>query len=380
MDEWQHTSLLQVVAEVPDPRKARGKRLEWRVIVGVLLAALVSQQRSVAAMAQWSQEHAEALRAAFQPQRGRLPSEATLRRALRRVDCAALEAQLATLKVGATSPPATPAPASLDGLAVDGKYVRGTGCHGRSTLLVSLVQQRTARVLNQVAVPDKAHESRAVPLVLGDRDLSGTIITVDAGLTHPALARHILAHDGHYLMVVKGNQRQLQEEVAGFFETPPLPCERPWQVHETVGKGHGRIETRRLTCTDELDDYVRWPGVRQVLRRDCERVVVKTGQVTRTVTYGLTSAGPEVASAEQLAGVWRGHWTIENPVHYVRDVTFGEDAFQLHSPSAAQALAALRNGILAVLRHIGWTNIAAALRHYNASLRDTLDFIGLPRL
>ncbi len=199
-------------------------------------------------------------------------------------------------------------------------------------------------------------------------------------LTQPQLAQHILAQHGHYLMVVKGNQRQLQEELAGFFETPPLPCDRPWRVYETVEKGHGRIETRRLTCTDDLDDYVRWPGVQQVLRRECERVVVKTGQVTRTVTYGLTSAGAQVASARDLAGFWRGHWMIENPVHYVRDVTFGEDAHQLHNPNAAQVLAALRNGLLALLRQAGWTNMAAALRHYNASLHDTLHFIGLPRL
>jgi hypothetical protein len=160
--------------------------------------------------------------------------------------------------------------------------------------------------------------------------------------------------------------------LALFFSTPPLPCEEPWRVAQTVSKGHGRIETRTLTCTADLEGYLSWPGVQQVMQRECERIVVKTGEVTRSVTYGLSSAPPQEASAAELEGLWRGHWTIENRVHYVRDVTMGEDAGQAAGGATPQVLAAVRNGVLSLLRRQGWCNIADALRTYAASVQAAL--------
>jgi len=277
---------------------------------------------------------------------------------------------------GPAVPPAGAAAPGLQGYAVDGKAVRGAGMHGPRPHLVSLVRHRDARVLAQRAVAAKRHESSAVRPLLQGRDLSGSVITMDAGLTQRALAAHILAQHGDYLMVVKRNQRQLYEELALFFHTPPLPCEAPWREVETVSKGHGRLETRQLSCTADLEDYLRWPGVQHVLRRTCERIVLKTGEVTRAVTYGLTSLPPRAASAAQLEALWRGQWRIENQVHYVRDVTFGEDQGQAAAGSTPQALAALRNALLVLLRRVGWTNIADALRVYSASVRAALQLLG----
>jgi predicted transposase YbfD/YdcC len=115
-----------------------------------------------------------------------------------------------------------------------------------------------------------------------------------------------------------------------------------------------------------------------VLRRTCQRIKLKTGEVSEEVTYGITSLGWQEASAAQVEALWRGHWGIENRVHYVRDVTLGEDAGQIHVGSAPQALAALRNGLLSLLRSKGVTNIADALRHYAASVPDIFALIGVP--
>ena len=79
-----------------------------------------------------------------------------------------------------------------------------------------------------------------------------------------------------------------------------------------------------------------------------------------------------------LAALWRGHWTIENRRHYVRDVTLGEDACQVHTGQAPQALACLRNAVISLLRGAGWQNIAAGVRHYSTSVHDTLRLIGVP--
>ena len=377
MDQAQGTKLMDLVARIPDPRKPRGKQVEWPFLWGIILSALLSQQRTPAAIAQWAQRQATALVAAFKPTRRRVPSESTIRRALQRVDVAALERQFATLDTS-PAPAGTPASTAYTGQAIDGKHVRGAGARGQSTVLVSLVTHQDAGVVAQTAVAAKRHESQAVPALLAGRDLRGVVVTMDAGLTQPQVATQILAQGGHYLMVVKRNRRQLYDELTWFFDTPPLPCDRPWRTMRTVNKGHGRLETRQVTCTDDLDDYLRWPGVQQVLRRECERVRLKTGEVTQAVTYALTSLRAEDATPGDVAALWRGHWAIENRRHYVRDVTMGEDACQMHVGAAPQALAAVRNALISLLRRAGWRNIAAGLRHFSTSVHDALEFIGVP--
>jgi predicted transposase YbfD/YdcC len=398
MDQPQYSKLIEPLQHIPDPRKARGKQLEWLFLLGVIAAALLSQQRHPRAMAQWARHHAATLIAAFQPRRGRVPSESTLLRTLRHVDVPALEQHLTQFTQSVAAPAAPlpptpaasagvghgtalplppPAPAPLVGQALDGKAIRGAQAHGQRTHLVSLVQHGSAHVLAQVEVAQKRSEITAAPLLLHGRCLRGIVITLDALLTQRKLAEQILTQQGHYLMVVKRNQRQLYDELSWFFQTPPLPCEAPWREDVRVGKGHGRLETRRLTCTADLDGYLTWPGVQQVLRRECERIILKTGEVTRAVTYGLTSLTPAEATARDLAGLWQGHWTIENRVHYVRDVTLGEDAGQVHTGHGPQALAALRNALISLLRHSGWTNIADALRYYHDHIHAALDLIGV---
>lgn len=375
MDQLQYSNLLEGVAAVPDPRKARGKQLEWPLLWGVIAGALLSNHRTATAIAQWATQQAALLLATFRPARGRIPSESTIRRTLRQVDITALEQQLAQV-APPVPPPAPASAAALQGQAVDGKYLRGLAAHGAQRELVSLVEHGSGRVLAQTAVAPQQHESRAVPVLLAGRDLHGVVITVDAGLASPALAQQILEQGGHYLMVIKRNHGQLYEELTWFFDQPPLPCDLPWREVTTISKGHGRLETRHLTCTADLDDYLTWPGVQQVLRRECERIDLKRGTVSQAVTYALTSVASGDATPLELGGWWRGHWTIENRVHYVRDVSMGEDAHQMHTGNAPLVLAALRNALLKLLRGAGWTNIAAGLRHYAGAPQEALQFIG----
>jgi len=120
MDQSQYSTLLDALAAVPDPRHARGKQLAWPFMLGVLATALLSRQRSAAAIAHWAQEHAAALVAAFRPQRQRVPSEATIRRALRQVDVGHVEAHLARLCQHPHCRPTKARGRALQGYAVDG--------------------------------------------------------------------------------------------------------------------------------------------------------------------------------------------------------------------------------------------------------------------
>jgi predicted transposase YbfD/YdcC len=127
---------------------------------------------------------------------------------------------------------------------------------------------------------------------------------------------------------------------------------------------------------------VTWPDAAQVARRTGRRTIVATGEVSETIASAITRLPADAASAAPLEAVWRRHWTIEHKVHYVRDVTLGEDAGQVRAGAAPHALAALRNGLLNLLRRFGWSLIPDALRHYGASPQRALALLAAtpPRL
>ena len=114
----------------------------------------------------------------------------------------------------------------------------------------------------------------------------------------------------------------------------------------------------------------------QVVQRTCERIVCKTGERTVTVSYGSTSLTADDARAVELEALWRGHWTIENGKHDVRDVTLGEDRGQMYTGNAPQVLAALQNALIDVWRAQGWRNMADAARACGASVQRALTCIG----
>lgn len=382
MESLQST-LLAYLGQVPDFRQARGQRFAWAYLLALVAAAVAAGQRNVVAMVDWAQAHRQELLAALHPACPRLPSVATWRRLLVHIDIAALEQQVAAYNQSLDHDDATrgalevgEAPA-LRGQALDGKAVCGASAHGTPTFLVSLVRHESGYVLGQVAVAHKSNEITAVPTLLAGRDLRGTVTTMDALLTQHSLAQQILEQGGHYLMVIKQNQPTLYWAAQLVFAEPPQPRHPDeWRSCRTSDKAHGRLERRTLIATTALNDYLQWPGVQQVLCRHCRCIHVRTGQVTTETSYGLTSLPFELADAAQLERIWRGHWTIENRLHYVRDETFGEDRCQVHIGTAAQALAALRNAVLSTLRFHGWTNIAAATRTYAAHPQRALQLFG----
>jgi len=381
MDQQQYTTLVDVFSQLPDPRKRKGRRHRFLTLLCLIVAALASAHRTPRAIARWVQAHREELFALLPASVSRLPSEATIRRALALLDVAVLEQALTTFH-----PPASPAPDAaagpadaLEGVALDGKAIRGVGRDGHPCHLVSLVQHDDARVLGQLAVALKRDERSAVPSLLAGRDLSGKVVTLDALHTLRSTARQIRAQNGHYLMIVKKNQAVLYEYLDMLFTWPAHPADH--EVWDTFGpiseKGHGRLETRRLTCGNAHIEDVDWPDVQQVVRRQCERIVLKTGKRSCEVTYAMVSMLPAEAGAATIERLWRGHWTIENQTHYVRDVTFGEDGGHAAQGNTAQVLAALRNGLLTLFRHAHWRSIPDALAHYGASVARAFALIGL---
>lgn len=385
MSGEQYPTLLEALKDIPDPRKARGKRYAWPFLLALICGALACGQETPHAIAHWIKLHADEILEYLQPPRDSMPSESTIRRVLRAIDVRVLEERLARFadslakKSTAAGTITTSTGETWQGQAVDGKELRGVRAHGQRVYLLSLVQHGSGITLAQQAVEQESNEITAVPQLLGGRDLSGTVTTMDALLTQRSLAQQILDQGGHYFMIVKRNQPKLYDAIALLFERPPWlrrEQDQKYRAHRTVDKGHGRLETRTLEASNILCDYLDWPGVGQVMRRRCKRVNLKTGEVSIQTTYGITSLPWSQVDAAQLEALWRAHWTIENRVHYVRDVTMGEDACQTRTGHAPQVLAALRNIILSLLRWKGWKNIADALRYYAACFRRSLELIG----
>ena len=197
-------------------------------------------------------------------------------------------------------------------------------------------------------------------------------MTGDALYCQRLLCHQIVAAGGHYLVIVKENQKRLYQEIKLLFDEPP-----PGEVFATVEQWekHGdRIEVRRLWASSALGSYLDWPGVQQVIK--VERVSQQKGKVSSQVRYAITSLD-EGTGAIQLLRQVRGHWGIENRLHYVRDVTFGEDASQVRCGSAPEVMAALRNTVIGILRQAGWSNIAAGLRHNGWQTGAALRLLGI---
>jgi hypothetical protein len=178
---------------------------------------------------------------------------------------------------------------------------------------------------------------------------------------------------GDYLLIVKENQPQLHRDIATLFATRADTALRaaslpPWDMREAVSaeRGHGRHEQRRLIASTALNDYLDWPGCGQVFY--IERRWRERGEQKRAVRYAITSLPPAVADADHLLALVRGHWQIENGLHYVKDVTLGEDRSPIHTGHGPSNMAILRDTVVSVLHQAGWRTIAARLR-YSAGIR-----------
>lgn len=178
-------------------------------------------------------------------------------------------------------------------------------------------------------------------------------------------------------MTVKDNHPTLRKKIERLFASPAL-FEPTLHTAHTRGKGHGRVEERRIVATGGVPaGYLDWPHVGQVFR--LTRARTRGGREQSETVYGVTSLTPAQADPRRLLSLVRGHWHIENKSHWVRDVTFGEDHSQVRSGSIPQAMAAIRSACIGLMRAAGHTNIAAACRFHAARPQAALALIGLPR-
>jgi predicted transposase YbfD/YdcC len=363
--------LLERLAMLPDPRDRRGRRHTLASVLAVSAAAVAAGARSVTAIAEWATDAPWPILAALGvrcdplTRRCQVPGEATIRRVLTRVDGDAVDATIGAWLADRLCPPPRPRRA----VAVDGKTLRGSARDGHQVHLLAALDHHDGAVLAQRQVDGAPGEVPAFQPLLHGLDLAGVVVTADALHTQRDHAAFLVDHGADYLLVVKANQPALHAQLAR------LPWRQIPVLDRTRDHGHGRIELRSLKVAAVAG--LCFPHAAQAIQVT-RRVRAPGSRRWRTVTaYAVTSLALGTASPAQLAGWLRGHWRIENQLHWVRDVTFGEDASTARTGSLPRVMASLRNLAVGALRLAGHPNLAAALRHTGRDPARPLAILGL---
>jgi hypothetical protein len=177
-------------------------------------------------------------------------------------------------------------------------------------------------------------------------------------------------------MVADDNQPTLKADVALLFSRPPGP-RQDRRVVQATSKGHGRLEIRTLTASTDLKGFVDWPGVEQGLCLERRVVSLATGEISTETEYGVLSLRPDQLPLSTVLTRWRGHWAIENQLHWSRDVVMREDASHVRSGHAPETLAALRNTVISLVHRVGYASLSAARRHFALHFQEALSVIGI---
>lgn len=343
-------ALLEHFAEINDPREP------WRVahplpeVLFLVVCGTICDCEDYDEIAAWGKENLPTLRR-YAPFHHGAPGGRWLTLLMNRID-GGLFAAAFTDWVRATWPE-RPELVAIDGKTSRRSHDRATGAPPLH--LVSAFATTSRLVLGQEAVPDKASETAAIPALierLAERGgLKGALVSIDAVATNPTIAMAIRQASAHYLLAVKANQPTLRDEIERLFaDAAPGALD----THRDLDKGHGRIEERVVTLARDVDwlqGQRRFPGEMRLpdvasLIRVCSRTELKDRCRFETRFY-ISSA--QLTAAKAGAAV-RGHWTIENSLHWVLDVIFADDQSRLRKGHGAHNMAVVRHFALNLIR------------------------------
>lgn len=355
-------TLIECFEGLPDPRMDRTRRHKLIDILVIGLCSLLTGGQGFSDMAIFGRAKREWLKTFLELPNG-IPSHDTFNRVFSAIEPHAFLDVFVQWVQGICP--------NLDDeiVAIDGKALRHALNEGDSIpYIVSAWASENGLVLGQVKVDDKSNEITAIPELLRVLELKGCIVTLDAMGCQKEIAANIIEKHADYVLALKGNHANVHDEVRAFFEDAVPPCATEcadtaardkMDFFQTIEKGHGRIETRRYwqsTDIDWFEDKALWKDLRSFGMVESIRNV--KGQSTIERRYYLSSMTQD---AKPFAKAVRGHWGVENPLHWSLDVTFREDDSRARTMNAAQNVA--------TLRRIG-LNLIKKDRSKNCSLRQ----------
>ncbi|MCP4946012.1 MAG: ISAs1 family transposase [Aestuariibacter sp.] len=376
-------SLPEFFRQVTDPRRAQGRRHPIDVVLAIAAAAVLCGMCGYKAISDWAQALGPKARARFRCRYRNgsyiVPSESILRDVLIRVDPVELDQALQAWNVqyGAVD----------ESLAIDGK----TMCNaideaGRQTHIMSVVGHQSTQCYTQKKVGTLPVEGReeekqtneiktAIPL-LDAIDIQGKTITADALLTQRELADYLVEQrSAHYHFTVKGNQKNLLEDTALYFDY----LHREPDYTTLDAPEHGRIEIRKIWVTTDLNEYLDFPHVQQAFMVERITINKKSGKQSQDVAYGITSKTPHQAGAAQVLRDNREHWSIENGCHYIIDWNYDEDRSRIRKGSGPENITRLRRFAVSIIKSKGVRSVAQTMRNLTMNTRLVFDYLRMTR-
>jgi predicted transposase YbfD/YdcC len=381
-------SLYEVCQQLVDGRCARGKRYELAGLLVVLVLAKLAGMQSLLGAADWVRDQEAFLREGLQLPWKRMPCANTYSYALARLDSQEVNAALAAWCVrkeaqsrcgGEPSRLVTQSRERAVHLAVDGKALRGTGkqAYGGEEpqkQVLHVYEVQTGIVVQQCPIAAEHNEVSTLKPLLTEVLCKGRILTSDAAQSYHDFGRLVKRAGGEAIIIIKDNTPATRADLELFFEDPEAD-RRTWQVDEQIEKGHGRLERRQITTSPDLNDYLRrdWGEVGQVFRVERERSSRDKHSVK--VVYGLATLPQQACPAQRMAQFIRGHWAVENRLHWRRDATLGEDRCGVRFPPVAQMLAVLNSVVLSLmdLHHV--PNVARQRRRFASHPHEALAWV-----
>lgn len=334
-----------IFSDLDDPRVERTRRHKLIDIVMIVLIGTLCDQRGWGEIFEYAEVHERELRTILELPNG-IPCADTYRRVMGALEPKQLRAVLLRWarrlheNVGGNH------------IAIDGKAVRGAFAEDRGALhLVNAWVTETKIVLGHLPVADKSNEITAIPDLLELLALKNAVITIDAMGCQKKIAQTIVDKGADYLFGLKGNHPTLHEDVVTAFDADTCKTirENPNDFCESADKGHGRLETRRTYVMRDiawLTQSEQWPGLCTILMVESERTVRGVTSLERRA-YISSSKAPAKRCAEHI----RSHWGVENQLHWVLDVSFGEDRVRASQKYGAENLAVLRKIALNLLQN-----------------------------
>lgn len=338
-------TFVEFFADMPDPRLDRKKKYELVEIFVVALCAVLTGAETWIEIEQFGNVRLAWLRR-FVALKNGIPSHDTFGRVFSLIDPQEFGARFLNWvqEVCRTSKNRL--------VAIDGKTVRRSHDKnaGKEAIhMVSAWAVENRLVLGQCKTDEKSNEITAIPELLKLLDVRGCLVTIDAMGCQKKIAQQITASGADYALGLKGNQLKLQDEVDSFFHCAHKDkfAHLEYDYHKTVDKDHGRIETREYWIVAEESFEVKdeWGGLKAVGMVKSERRI--GNELECETRYYLCS---RMMSADAFAKAVRGHWGIENSLHWVLDVVFREDDCRIRKGHAAENLSVLRRIALNMLR------------------------------
>jgi len=382
-------SLYQAFEQVKDGRGKKGKRYPLALILTLIMLGKMAGETTIEGIIDWINGRKKELKRLLNWPKG-FPTNKTYTDTLAQCDYHEIAKAIAQVIVKARTVKQCNDKSTqlieqqMDGeeklihTAVDGKAMRGTRKHESvnqpSVHLLSFYECEAGIVLDHFSVEKKKNEYSTCIAILHPLLVKGRILTADAGIGYKGWCALVHIFGGYYQIIIKNNHPAVQRDLIAFFENDKID-RNEFQYHKETSKGHGRQEVREIWTSTQMNGHFKdeWAGIAQVFL--IKRTVIEKGEERIEVVYGMTSLSRKKADAKRLLELNRKHWSIENRLHYRRDVTLGEDASQVRVKGAPEVLAALNGGILALMDFLGVKNVAKQMRHYCAHYEEALQLL-----